>query len=191
MSRFPVVCAFGGFPFPFLFGCKDIIRVPRGPTYSLPLQRKIQEAEEAKKRLAALKVRAAKRTAAGASTGSGKLPSGSMSSLSGSVSRAGSTPIAAITAGGAGANDSSHVVKGSQPTAAESEPGAAKDSAADRGAVAGTLQHHHHLPCRARSTWVRFARVSLPRMGVVAGFRGARIPSTTRALFYDTHSGAF
>ena len=84
-------------------------------------------------------MRAAKRTAAGVSAGAGKLPSGSVSSLSGSVSRTGSTPIAAITAVGASANDSSHAVKGSQPGAAESEPGAAKDTATDRGGVAGTL----------------------------------------------------
>lgn len=112
------------------------------------VQRKIQEAEDAKKRLAALKVRAAKRTAAtagaGTGTGPGKLPSGSMSSLSGSVSRTGSTPIAAITAAGAAGNDGSAAAKGGNPLAGDLEPGAEPGAVAPRDVSesgAGGVEH--------------------------------------------------
>lgn len=111
------------------------------------MQRKIQEAEDAKKRLATLKIRAAKRTAAGASMGGpGKLPSGSISSLSGSVSRTGSTPIAAIT--GASANEGGTSTKGANPIAGDPDSGAvpsthaAKDSIAESVGGAGALPNH-------------------------------------------------
>ena len=112
------------------------------------VQRKIQEAEDAKKRLAALKLRAAKRTAAtagaGAATGTGKLPSGSISSLSGSVSRTGSTPIAAITASGAAGHDSSSAAKVGNPMAGDSDSGAVPGAAAPRdvseNGTAGVIQ---------------------------------------------------
>lgn len=129
------------------------------------MQRKIQEAEEAKKRLAALKVRAAKRTAAGANAGAGKLPSGSMSSLSGSVSRTGSTPIAAITAGAPSASDSIHAAKGGHPSAAESDPGAVKDTTAESGGVAGVQQQQ--FSCHRRPVGVLgFAWLGLPQMAL-------------------------
>lgn len=86
------------------------------------MQRKIQEAEDAKKRLAALKVRAAKRTAATA--GAGKEPSGSISSFSGSVSRTGSTPMATVSAVGGSGSDGHAAIKDGNPLARESEPGA-------------------------------------------------------------------
>lgn len=129
------------------------------------MQRKIQEAEDAKKRLAALKIRAAKRTAAGA--GAGKLPSGSMSSLSGSVSRTGSTPIVAITASAA-ANDGSSSAKGTNPLAADSDSGtvqqpSARDGAAESSGAAGVTTSHTSSPyfiilcfqCQLLSSMVR------------------------------------
>jgi hypothetical protein len=125
----------------------------------LLLQRKIQEAEDAKKRLAALKIRAAKRTAASASAGAGKLPSGSLSSLSGSVSRAASTPIAAVTSpGAAGLSEAGISTKVSHPISSELDSGAVpaagtgKDSAGagESGTAAGVM-----LSCKVafRRTW--------------------------------------
>jgi hypothetical protein len=123
------------------------------------LQRKIQEAEDAKKRLSALKIRTAKRTAAG--TGPGKVPSGSMSSLSGSMGRATSTPIAAVTATHGGAGDSG---RSAHAAAGDAEPSSASGAvAADSGSVAapvapatGSASVPETLPdSKAMTEWIK------------------------------------